>query len=150
MRLRPKSAVATPVIDLRTGRVWSRPVRRRFGPALRLLIWVSVIGAGLACLLAAAAAAWIWWYSNQLDSSSREQLLKAVGRMIMLPSNEEPVIATVADHSQFANQPFLAQAQNGDRLLIYLDAKKVYIYRPALHKLVDVGPVSINPNELKP
>jgi hypothetical protein len=67
-----------------------------------------------------------------------------VGRHYLLPTNEQPVLATVTDRTQVTT-PFLKQAQDGDKILIYPTAKVVIIYRPSIDRIVAVGPVEIAP-----
>jgi hypothetical protein len=67
-------------------------------------------------------------------------LIKTVGQLMFLPS-EEPTIATVTDKEKLAKQPFFAQAENGDKVIIYTQAKKAILYRPTQKKIVDVAPL---------
>ena len=71
-----------------------------------------------------------------------EELVQKVGRLVVLPQGESPQIATVQDKSQLPKQPFFEQTENGDKLLVYLQAKKVYLYRPSLDRIVDISPVN--------
>lgn len=74
-----------------------------------------------------------------------EELTAKVGKLIRLPTDEEPTIVTVANVEILAKeQPFYKNAHNGDRLLVYTKAQKAIIYDPAQHILVNVGPVYIN------
>lgn len=70
-----------------------------------------------------------------------------VGKLVDLPKDETPTIATVNDASKLKGQAFFAQAQNGDKVLIFTKAKKAYLYRPSTNKLVEVAPVNIGENE---
>lgn len=73
--------------------------------------------------------------------------LKAdVAKLIQLP-NEEPTIATVTDVAKLKSQPFFASARNGDRVLIFPQAKKAILYRPATGKIVEVAPINIGDNQ---
>jgi hypothetical protein len=62
---------------------------------------------------------------------------------MMLPTNEAPLLATVTDKSSLKT-PFLQEADNNDKILIYEKAKRVIIYRPSLDRIIDVGPVELN------
>jgi len=82
--------------------------------------------------------------NNQVQLSSEpKNLIAEVGRLIELPLDEEPTIATVSDVTKLKEQEFFKRARNGDKVLIYQNAKKAILYRPATKKIVDVGPVNI-------
>lgn len=82
---------------------------------------------------------------NSADLSKQEalELIDKVGKMLLLPS-EEPQIAMVADIEQLKDQPFFANAQNGDRVLLYLEAKKAILYRPDSNMIIEVAPLTVN------
>jgi hypothetical protein len=65
-----------------------------------------------------------------------------IGKLIELPVNEQPTVATVSDINKLKGQAFFEKAQNGDKVLIYATAKKAYLYRPSMNRLIDVAPVS--------
>lgn len=69
-------------------------------------------------------------------------VMEKVGKLIQLPSGEEPTLATVSDKSKLAGQSFFVNAQNGDKVLIYQNAKKAILYRPSAHKIIEVAPVN--------
>jgi hypothetical protein len=78
--------------------------------------------------------------ANQKEQSD---LVTKVGRLIQLPDGEQPTIATVSDITKLQGQIFFTHAQNGDKVLIYAQAKKAILYRPSTNKIIDVGPVAI-------
>lgn len=68
-------------------------------------------------------------------------LLARVGELISLPG-EQPTVATINDAaSAKETQPFLANAENGDILIVYPNAREAIVYRPSSNKLIAVGPV---------
>lgn len=72
------------------------------------------------------------------------QLVEEVGKLVMLPEGEDPILMTIEDESGVdKSKEFFEKAKNGDKILIYKEAKKAYLYRPSEDKLVSVAPVSI-------
>ncbi len=74
--------------------------------------------------------------------SQAAELRNEVGKLIELPSNETPTIATVTNVSNLQNQAFFANAQNGDKVLMFAQAKEVILYRPSTNKIVQVAPLN--------
>lgn len=72
-----------------------------------------------------------------------KDLVFKVGQLVALPDNEQPTIATVTDVSKLKGQAFFQKAQNGDKVLIYAQAKKAYLYSVKLNKILEVAPVNI-------
>lgn len=71
-----------------------------------------------------------------------QNIIEEVGRLIMLPEDEKPTVATVSEPEKIKNQPFFARAKAGDKVLIYVKSKKAYLYDPVARKLVEVAPLS--------
>ena len=72
-----------------------------------------------------------------------QELVSKVSKLIVLPEGETPTIATVSDPEKLKEQPFFANAKNGDKVLIYTNAKKAILYDPVNNKIVEVAPVNI-------
>lgn len=73
-------------------------------------------------------------------------LVDAVGKLIELPANEQPRLATVTDVTQLSGQPFFVKAKNGDKVLIYAQAGKAILYRESINKIIEVASVNVNTN----
>lgn len=73
-----------------------------------------------------------------------EVLLAQIGKLIEIPKDETPTIATVQDKDKLKDQPFFANAQNGDKIVIYTKAKKAIVFRPSENKIINVGPIAID------
>lgn len=80
--------------------------------------------------------------STKLETTA--EVIKRVSRHILLPSGEQPTLATVSDASKVRNQSFFASAANGDKILVYAQAKKAFLYRPSIDKLIEVAPLAPN------
>lgn len=74
-----------------------------------------------------------------------EVLIAKISKLIMLPEGETPTVATVTDPQKLKDQPFFANAKRGDKVLLYVDAKKAYLYDPVANILIDVGPLNLTP-----
>lgn len=72
-----------------------------------------------------------------------QQLVDAVGKLMILPQDEQPTVATVTDLEKLKGQPFFAQAQVGDKVLIYTAAAKAILYRPSENKIIELAPLSV-------
>lgn len=83
---------------------------------------------------------------NTLQKAAQEEvkrLVAEVGKIIELPANEDPTVATITDIEKLKDQPFFKNAKNGDKVLIYTNSKKAILYDPIAHKVIDVAPVNI-------
>lgn len=81
---------------------------------------------------------------NVQAQKDTEALVIKVGTFFDLPTGETPTIATVSDKTKLQKQPFFAKAENGDKVLIYTNAKKAILYRPSSNKIMEVAPLAIN------
>lgn len=114
-------------------------------PSRRQLIGLGLAAASGAVIAGIVASVVLTHRPDGLSPGDREvkQLTKQVGRHYLLPESETPALATVTDTSKLTT-PFLKQASNGDKLLIYQKAGIAIIYRPNKDRIVAVGPVSID------
>lgn len=69
-------------------------------------------------------------------------VVSRVSKLIILPKNQTPTVATVLDANKLKNQAFFANSQNGDKVLIYQTTKQAYLYRPSTNQLVNVSQVA--------
>ena len=83
--------------------------------------------------------------SNPTASSNAQvkTLINEVGKLMVLPTGEQPTVATVSDITKLADQPFFAHAQNGDKVLIYTQTKKAILFRESINKIIEVAPVNL-------
>lgn len=67
---------------------------------------------------------------QELNKTQIEAILSEMRKLIVIPTGEDPAIATIVDIEQLKSSPFYKDAQNGDRVVLFNNAKKAYIYRP--------------------
>lgn len=69
--------------------------------------------------------------------------IQKVEKLTKLPTDETPIFATIGDISKLKTQPAFKDAINGDLILLYSKSQWVYIYRPAINKIVSQGPFAL-------
>jgi len=74
-------------------------------------------------------------------------LTDKVGKLIALPEDEEPTVATVLEKDKIKDQPFFRNAENGDKVIIYTKARKAILYRPDINQIIEVAPIEITQPE---
>lgn len=106
-------------------------------------------------LVALAAAPSVYYFnqyqkaqlrlSNPTEAAKQDtaDTIAAVGKLMLLPQGEEPTVMQVTDVSKLKDQPFFANALNGDKVLIFTKSKKAVLYRSDTNKIIDVAPVTI-------
>jgi hypothetical protein len=113
---------------------------------------VYIAGAVVIVVLAVLAGFFFWQYNNikaNPDSVAQETTQRLVGkvdRLYAIP-DEEPTVAQISDKEKLEDQPFFQNAENGDYLLIFTNAKLAILYRENENRLVNVGPIAITPEE---
>lgn len=80
--------------------------------------------------------------TSQQKSDEVGQTIDKVSKHALLPTNEQPTVATVTDVSKLAGQEFFANAQTGDKVLVYTKARKAILYRPSIDKIVEMAPLN--------
>ena len=87
---------------------------------------------------------------NKIIQAETKALLADVGKLMVLPEGEEPVIATVNDPEQLADQTFFTNAKVGDKVIIYAQSGKAVLYDPIAKKIIDISPININNDQVPP
>jgi len=73
-----------------------------------------------------------------------EALVATVSKLMELPTDETPTVATIADKEKLKDQPFFAKAENGDKILAFTKAMQAILYRPSTNKIINVAPILID------
>jgi len=76
-------------------------------------------------------------------TSTKAQIIEAVGKMTILPQGEDPVLGTVQDPALLKDQPFFTYAERGDKVLIYQRARRAILYRPSSGKIIETMPFEV-------
>ena len=109
---------------------------------LPAIIGIVLIGSGVGYYF------YSQYKTNQADPQATAQkevqsLLAQVSKLIILPQNETPTVATVSDPEKLKGQAFFINAQQGDKVLIYSTSKKAILYRPSAKKIIEVAPINL-------
>lgn len=106
----------------------------------------------LSLLAVGGSSAGIYYYFQYRTLSQRvkdpqtevKDILSKVGKLIELPTGEEPTIATVQDAERIKSQPFFAKAQNGYRVILYSNAKLAILFDEKGNKIINVGAINLS------
>lgn len=81
---------------------------------------------------------------NAQSQKEVDRIVKKVGRLVVLPENETPTLATVSEPDKLKDQPFFANAKTGFKVLFYTQAKKAILYDPEKDRVVEIAPINNN------
>lgn len=76
-----------------------------------------------------------------LDTSDAVLVEEEVAKYFLIPNRESPSVVPITDAASMRDNPFFANAQDGDTVLIYHALGRAILWRPSEKKIVDVVPV---------
>jgi hypothetical protein len=113
-----------------------------------------IIIAFAALFVVLAAIPSVYYYSKYQTLSKKVQestgqddvkaLVAKVSRHVLLPEGEVPTVLTVTDKEKSTSKQFFANAKNGDKVLVYMNAKKAFLYDTVFDRILEIGPVLTN------
>lgn len=80
--------------------------------------------------------------AKQVADDEAKALKAKVAKLMQLPS-EKPTVATIKDITKLKDQPFFNGAKNGDKVLIFTEARKAVIYREDTNIVINSGPIAV-------
>lgn len=80
---------------------------------------------------------------NKISTDEINSIASTISKFMDLPTDETPTLATVTDKEKLKEQDFFKKSENGDKILIYANAKKAILYRPSTEKIIEVAPLLI-------
>lgn len=80
----------------------------------------------------------------ELSLREVREVSEKISKLIVLPTDELPTLATVSDPEKLKDQPFFANAKTGFKVLVYSKAQKAILYDPTTNKIVEVAPINSN------
>jgi cell division protein FtsN len=105
----------------------------------------------VAVLLLAAIGSSVYFYMKLHEATADpsikakedlQEVIEKVSRIMVLPDDEEPTLATVSDPEKLTDQPFFKRAEKGDKVLLYSQSKKAILYSVSKDKILEVAPFS--------
>lgn len=111
--------------------------------ALMMLLVLAAGGASAAAYYYHGEATKVQVNPQEAAQAEVAALLDRISQLILLPADEQPTVATVADPDKLKDQLFFKNSHKGDKVLIYTKARKAVLYDPVAHKIIEVAPVSI-------
>lgn len=90
-------------------------------------------------------------YRGAVDANPEVQTQRLIGQVsktTTLP-DETPSVVTVVDHTKLGNADLANGTEDGDKILTYAKAGKVYVFRPATGRLVNIYTLQTSPNTTK-
>ena len=106
----------------------------------------------LILLALGGAGAGIYYYRQYTQAIKRaadpklevKELLTKLGKLIELPTTEEPTVATVTNADQIKSQPFFTKAKNGYRVVLYTNGRLAILYDDVANKIINVGTINVS------
>ncbi len=75
---------------------------------------------------------------------SIESIVSNISQYMNLPTDEEPMVATITDEAKLQDQKFFKKAKNGDKILMYPKASKAILYRPSTQRVIEFSALMID------
>ncbi len=142
MKLFRRSRQTSTVLDLRQATSGRRPTRS--APRTVSVKWLYGLVSLVIVIPALTISCYLYFKAATLKGKdAMRRSVDAVSQLMLLPAGETPTYGTVTDKNKLKNQTFFRKAENGDEVLIYEKAKVTILYRPSIHKIVNVGPLVV-------
>lgn len=96
-------------------------------------------------LVIAVLATFIILRQIKINSGANEQeaaqgVQDQVAKIMIIP-DENALVSDIENSDQVKSQPFFANVQDGDKVLVFAGAAKIVIYRPSTNQIVNAGPI---------
>lgn len=106
------------------------------------------IALGALCLLALVGTVSYYYYLHKnplpqdptiIYAKKVKAMTDQVSKYTALPTDEEPVIATISDKKVLPNEQFFKNAEDGDKILLYKKHKEAILFRPSTEKVITIA-----------
>jgi hypothetical protein len=100
--------------------------------------WKWLLGAML--LATVGYGAYVYIYPKWFEAD----YLRDLGKIAILPTNETPVVYLVTKEAELLKNPLFSGVELGDRVFLYENNKKMYVYRESSDKIVTIANIDTN------
>lgn len=84
---------------------------------------------------------------DEIAQAEIDDVVRQLSKIVLVPEGEVPTLSTIKDTSALTeNQEFFQNAANGDKIVIYQQARKAYLFRPSTGKLINFAPINVQEN----
>lgn len=87
---------------------------------------------------------------DEIAKKDEKAIIDKIKVLVDVPNDETPSVATVLDVEKLKDQAFFARAQNGDKVIVYSNAKRAILFRPSTNKVIEVSSISLNSADTSP
>jgi len=130
------------------------PEKKKVSKKLLIYLWLS-----LTIILLGTTGYFYYQYQRLFKSpvgtqvaaqEETKRLVADIGKLMLLPKNETPTVATITDIGKLKDQVFFKNAANGNKVLIYTNSKLAIIYDPKANLIINVGPINFSQTQTQP
>lgn len=120
------------------------PRKKRKPPYLLVALSLITIALVVAAIFWFTGPASIKQGTSSISPQEVSSLVGKVGTLMLLPSDEQPTVATVSDLNPLKDQLFFKNAHIGDAVLMYPKARRAILYSPSENKIIEVAPITLD------
>ncbi len=106
---------------------------------------------GLVLVIGLSVSVWVLYkelYVLRHPEAQQEKelagIVREIGKVVYLPTDELPTLATVSDPEKLKDQPFFAKAAVGDKVLVYPTSRKAILWRPSTKKIIEISGINLS------
>lgn len=100
-----------------------------FGLAMLLIVFLVFLG-----------------FKKENIEFTSEEIIEMVNKLIILPKDEKPTVATVTSENLIKEGGFFEGGKIGDKVLIYAKSKKAVLFDSVLKKVINIAPLNLKDN----
>lgn len=104
----------------------------------KLITFLVIFGLGIYAGISIIRFKPQFFHLSKIPESQIEatDLSEKVGKLMSLPTDEQPIVETITDIAPLKDKPFFINAEVGDKVLIYEKATIAILYRPSKNIII--------------